>query len=39
MYFPGLPNALGEYDETPEIMASHLKVKYYTQCQNVIQEI
>jgi len=23
---PGLPNALGEYDETPEIMSAHLKV-------------
>ena len=24
--FSGLPNALGGYDETPEIMAKHLKV-------------
>jgi hypothetical protein len=23
----GLPNALGGYDETPEIMAAHLKVR------------
>ncbi len=25
-FISGLPNALGGYDETPEIMAAHLKV-------------
>ncbi len=25
-YSVGLPNALGGYDETPEVMAKHLKV-------------
>ena len=25
----GLPNALGGYDETPEIMSSHLQVHVY----------
>lgn len=25
--FLGLPNAMGGYDETPETMASHIKVK------------
>ena len=25
-FITGLPNALGGYDETPELMASHLKV-------------
>ena len=24
----GLPNAMGDYDETPEITASHLKVSW-----------
>ena len=27
VWSPGLPNALGGYDETPEIMSSHLKVR------------
>ena len=26
----GLPNALGGYDETPEIMSEHLKVRLIT---------
>ena len=26
-FFAGLPNTFGEYDETPELMASHLKVE------------
>lgn len=28
----GLPNALGGYDETPEVMAAHLKVLYLFVC-------
>ena len=28
----GLPNALGGYDETPEIMARHLKVRNVFCC-------
>ena len=30
--FAGLPNALGEYDETPEIMSSLLKVRMTYVC-------
>ena len=35
--FVGLPNALGGYDETPEIMSSLLKVRVYVYAMYVIK--
>ena len=33
--FLGLPNAMGGYDETPETMASHIKVSPLGLCSGI----
>ena len=34
LYYSGLPNDLGDYDETPDITAQHMKVCLCSHCFN-----
>ena len=34
LYYSGLPNDLGDYDETPDVTAQHMKVCLCSHCFN-----